>query len=432
MSDAMIREGKEVLQALSDAGYEAYFVGGCVRDSLFGRPLKDIDIATSALPDEVMRLFARTAPTGLQHGTVTVIMRHHTFEVTTYRKESDYEQFRRPKQVEFISDLNEDLRRRDFTINAMAMSADGSVIDPFDGNGDLKAKRIRCVGDPLERFQEDALRMLRGIRFACEFGFEVEPDTWRGLTRHAPLLAHVAMERVSAELDKMIEGRAPDRAVRLLIESGLPPYFKQPVDWPLSHWRHCPEAFEREPLAQVGEARLRWPALFLLLEMTAKQAREAAKRLKFAGKKADFSVRLLEADSWMKQQLGAATAAESGGDDDEQAGFALLAAFAVAFSKDVARDWLTLAPWQADLHSDEKLRHWADQAGNWLDNVPVDSVGELEINGSELAAELDKRAGPWLGQMLQQLLGMVASRRVANERNALLQEAKKLEKQDLT
>lgn len=427
MPETMEREGKQVLQRLADAGYEAYFVGGCVRDKLLGRPLKDIDIATSALPDDVIRLFPRTAPTGLQHGTVTVITESHTFEVTTFRKESAYEQFRRPKEVEFISDLNEDLRRRDFTINAMALDADGTVIDPFGGTSDLAERRIRCVGDPLERFHEDALRMLRGIRFACEYGFEPVPETWNALVLHAPLLKHVAMERVYAELDKMVEGRDPDRAVRLLAASGLPRHFKMSVDWPLSEWDEAPELFRRETLGTLQPAELRWTGLFLLMGMDADGARPAMKRLTFSGKKSDCVHKLLQTDSWWKSRVG-----ESAGRsyDSASVSFEAVALCAVTFGKAAVREWLKLAEWQRRVLPGCLPEPLIERAGGWLDDVPVDRVPELAVGGGELSAELDRPTGPWLGELLRDLLTEVAARRLPNERTALLEAAKTLAKRD--
>lgn len=430
MSITMEREGKEVLHRLGQAGYEAYFVGGCVRDKLLGRPLKDIDIATSALPDDVMRLFARTAPTGLQHGTVTVIMERHTFEVTTFRKESEYEQFRRPKEVEFISDLNEDLRRRDFTINAMALDADGATIDPFGGADDLAAGRIRCVGNPMERFHEDALRMLRGIRFACEYGFELEADTWSGLVRHAPLLVHVAMERVCAELDKMIEGRAPDRAVRLLVRSGLPRHFKQPIDWPLSVWERCPETFERESLLKVDGPLLRWTALFILMGMDSVRAKEAMKRLKFAGKKSDTILKLLQSNAWMEERLGHVCYPDNTSVNNDETGFELMADCCVTFGKRIVLEWLSLAAWQTDVLGGDRFIPFVERGRVWVKRVPVDQVSELNISGSDLAEELRMKPGPWLGRVLQQLLADTARLRLPNEGSALLQQAKLLVKQE--
>lgn len=430
MPEAMEREGKEVLRRLGVAGYEAYFVGGCVRDSLLGRPLKDIDIATSALPDEVMRLFERTAPTGLAHGTVTVIMERHTFEVTTFRKESEYEQFRRPKEVEFISDLNEDLRRRDFTINAMALDADGGYIDPFGGASDLAAGRIRCVGDPLERFHEDALRMLRGIRFACEYGFELEADTWSALVRHAPLLVHVAMERVCAELDKMIEGRAPDRAVRLLIDSRLPRHFKQPIDWPLSRWEDCPETFRQDKLKAIGGSELRWAALFVLMESDPASAKRAMKGLKFSGKKTDAIGRLLQTNDRIKERAAQMALRDESASDNSNDAFETIADCCVMVGKPVVREWFALAVWQSQALGDNRFRPFTERGSEWLELVPVDRVNDLAVNGSEVAAELDEKPGPWLGRLLNELLAQAARRKVPNEPEALLRQAKIIVKQE--
>lgn len=181
--ELLYAEAKQVMRHLLDTGHEAYIVGGSVRDRLLGRPIGDIDIATSALPEQVMALFRRVVPTGLAHGTVTVVMDHYTYEVTTFRKESAYEDHRRPEEVEFIDDLEEDLRRRDFTINAMALDIEGRLRDPFGGRADLERRLIRCVGDPETRFREtpcgccgasgsrrcwaDALPSRRGGRFSA-------------------------------------------------------------------------------------------------------------------------------------------------------------------------------------------------------------------------------------------------------------------------
>ena len=171
-------------------------------------------------------------PTGLQHGTVTVLIAQGTYEVTTFRKEAAYEGFRRPASVEYISDLTEDLKRRDFTMNAMAMDGAACCMDPFGGQEDLAAGVLRCVGVAEERFGEDALRMLRCIRFASTYGLEIEASTWQALLANAPLLRHIAMERVRSELQRMVEGPAPARAVRLLLASGLLAHLKKQLPLP--------------------------------------------------------------------------------------------------------------------------------------------------------------------------------------------------------
>ena len=171
------KEVQEIISVLQEHGHDAYAVGGCVRDSLLGRAPADWDITTSAKPMEVKRLFRRTVDTGIQHGTVTVMFGKEGFEVTTYRIDGEYEDGRHPKQVEFTSDLLEDLRRRDFTINAMAYNETEGLIDIFGGLKDIEAKLIRCVGNPEERFGEDALRMMRAVRFGAQLGFELEEQT---------------------------------------------------------------------------------------------------------------------------------------------------------------------------------------------------------------------------------------------------------------
>ena len=162
-----------LLQQIRAAGFEAYFVGGSVRDTILGLPIHDVDIATSAYPAEIKAIFERTVDTGIEHGTVMVLDHGEGYEITTFRTESGYQDFRRPDKVEFVRSLKEDLKRRDLTINALALAPDGTVIDMFSGLDDLKNKTIRAVGDPTERFFEDALRMMRTVRFASQLDLKV-------------------------------------------------------------------------------------------------------------------------------------------------------------------------------------------------------------------------------------------------------------------
>ena len=177
---------ERIIRTLNDHGYEAYAVGGCVRDTLLDRKPGDWDITTSARPQEVKELFRRTIDTGIQHGTVTVMMDRTGYEVTTYRIDGEYEDGRHPKQVEFTSSLIEDLKSRDFTINAMAYSHETGIVDEFGGVEDLNAKTIRCVGDPMERFTEDALRILRVIRSSAQTCCTIEEHTWTAIRKIAP------------------------------------------------------------------------------------------------------------------------------------------------------------------------------------------------------------------------------------------------------
>ena len=209
-----------VLETLQSAGFEAWYVGGCVRDTLLGRPIHDWDVTTSALPEQIQSLFPRTAPTGLRHGTVTVLSEAGPVEVTTYRADGAYHDGRHPDGVRFVRSLREDTARRDFTVNAMAMDRHGALRDFHGGQADLAARVLRCVGEPERRFREDALRMLRACRFAAQLGFSVAPDTWAALLRCAPLCASLSRERITEELTKTLCSPAPQWA-GTMIRAGL-------------------------------------------------------------------------------------------------------------------------------------------------------------------------------------------------------------------
>ncbi|MBO4462091.1 MAG: CCA tRNA nucleotidyltransferase [Lachnospiraceae bacterium] len=199
-----------IIEVLEQAGYEAYAVGGCVRDSLLNEEPKDYDITTSATPSEVKALFRRTIDTGIEHGTVTVRMSGVSYEVTTYRIDGEYEDFRHPKEVKFTGSLEEDLKRRDFTINAMAYNEKTGLVDLYGGEEDLKNRLIRCVGDPVQRFTEDALRMLRAVRFAAKLSFTIEDETFKAMKALHENLAHVSAERIYVELSKTLMSDNPE------------------------------------------------------------------------------------------------------------------------------------------------------------------------------------------------------------------------------
>ena len=209
-----------ILNTLRGAGHEAYVVGGCVRDSLLGRTPGDWDITTSAPPEAVQRLFRRTVATGIKHGTVTVMLGKEGFEVTTYRSDGVYSDGRHPDSVSFVSTLQEDLSRRDFTVNAMAYSPEKGLIDLFGGTSDLKEKRIRAVGDPKERFTEDALRMLRAVRFCAQLGFGIEYETFAAIRLLALRLRLVSKERIREELSKLLLSDHPEY-FEILVNAGL-------------------------------------------------------------------------------------------------------------------------------------------------------------------------------------------------------------------
>lgn len=258
-------KAKYIIDTLEDAGFEAYVVGGCVRDSILGRVPQDWDITTSALPLQVKELFRRTIDTGLQHGTVTIMQGEEGFEVTTYRIDGEYEDGRHPKDVTFTPNLEEDLLRRDFTINAMAYNDRRGLVDLYDGIGDIERKTIRCVGDPMARFGEDALRMLRAVRFSAQLGYTIEPATRDAITKLAGTLEKISAERIRTELVKLLVSDNPYE-LKEAYETGMTavflPEFDRAMQTEQNHKHHCYsvgehilhsiEEIEAEPVLRIA------------------------------------------------------------------------------------------------------------------------------------------------------------------------------------
>lgn len=210
-----------VLQTLENAGFEAYFVGGSVRDVLLHRHVHDVDITTSAYPEEVKQLFDKSIDTGIKHGTVTVLYNNESYEITTFRTESGYQDFRRPDHVTFVQNLDEDLKRRDFTINALAMNTKGEIVDLFNGLDDLEHHIIRAVGDPETRFHEDALRMMRAVRFMSQLEFKLEEKTRQAIKDNHQLLKKISVERIREEFVKMGLGTNSRQAFQVFLDTQL-------------------------------------------------------------------------------------------------------------------------------------------------------------------------------------------------------------------
>ncbi|GAB6168718.1 HD domain-containing protein [Clostridium carnis] len=210
-----------IIDTFYENGYKAYMVGGCVRDSILNTSPTDYDIATSALPEDTIKLLKKTVPTGLQHGTITVIINNVSYEVTTFRSDGDYKDNRRPDSVKFVSSIKDDLSRRDFTINALAYNNYDGLIDYFDGIADISKKILTCVGNPNERFKEDALRMLRAIRFSCQLGFNISDDTYDAIKYNYSLVKNISSERIRDELCKILVSNEPTKGLQLLADTGI-------------------------------------------------------------------------------------------------------------------------------------------------------------------------------------------------------------------
>lgn len=381
-----------VLRRLREAGHEGWLVGGAVRDLLRGAPkgAADWDVATSAHPEAVRRLFRRVVPTGIEHGTVTVLTGDGPVEVTTFRGEGDYTDARRPDRVEFLDRIEDDLARRDFTVNAIAWDPlEGRVVDPFGGRRDLKRGLVRAVGDPLERFAEDGLRPMRAVRFAAVLEMDLDPATQAAIPPRLDRFQKVAAERIRQELDKLLVGRRAAHGVALMAETGLLPYV-------------LPEA----DASPTGLARLEGtpPELVVrlaaLLEGTApERAATALDRLRQAHAIRDRVVALLAAPGWREVRSGGEAALRRA-----------LAAVGPENGEALAALWAAEGGEAAEVAG--ALRRVGAEA-------PPVRVRDLALGGREVMEHLGLRPGPEVGRLLGRLLEAVLDDPSLNDPGAL-------------
>ena len=398
----LVQDVKEILERLNRAGHEAYAVGGCVRDKCLGKEPHDWDITTSALPEEVKALFRRTLDTGLKHGTVTILLSGTGYEVTTYRVDGKYSDGRHPDEVIFTRSLEEDLKRRDFTINAMACGADGKIVDLFGGREDLSRGIIRCVGDPDLRFSEDALRLLRAVRFSAQLGFTVEKETFSAFRRHREALGFVSRERVFEELNKTLLSDWPER-LDMVYETGL--------DREISPWFAGTKA-DRRLAALPKERYLRWAAA--LSGRSGEEINCLLRDLKCDNETRERAVLLV---SSLGEKLPGNRCetrkllSEIGPERSED----LLKLYALGFGTDPDKD----GPGQA-----EELRAEADRVREEIEEIlsagECFSLKQLAVSGRDLIAE-GVPAGPELGQTLKRLLGEVIRDPKRNTKETLLE-----------
>jgi len=437
------QKAKYIIDTITEAGYEAYVVGGCVRDSLLGREPVDWDVTTSARPEQVKALFQRTIDTGLQHGTVTVMLDKESFEVTTYRLDGEYEDSRHPKEVIFTPSLEEDLGRRDLTINALAYNDEKGLVDLFGGCEDLEAGIVRCVGVPEERFREDALRMLRAIRFCAQLGYTMEQGTLDAVSRLAPTLARISAERIQAELVKLLVSPHPDY-LRTAYTCGVTKVFLPEFDvcmtTPQRHPHHCYSVGEHilHSLCYVEADRVLRLAMLLHdigkpAAMTvdeegvthfvghaaagARMAEEILKRLKFDRETTRMVCRLvqhhdygnsLEPDIRMVRR-----AVWRIGEDAFPALFQVKYADICAQSGYLRQEKL------------EKLEKWRRLYGKVLAERQCVSLKNLAVKGADLIAA-GWKPGRELGETLEKLLELVLEQPECNTKERLLEEAERI------
>lgn len=425
LNEAM-KAGLPIISRLEEAGYEAVFVGGAVRDSILGRTVKDVDIATSAKPEQVMALFPKCIPTGIAHGTVTVMHEGTAYEVTTYRRESEYTDHRKPKEVSFETDLKGDLLRRDFTVNAMALRSDGSVYDPFGGLDDLNNGILRCVGHANERFHEDALRMVRAVRFIGVYGFRPAFSTWRALIVHRELLRHVAMERIQAELDKMLESRSPARCLAWLRASGLLRHTKTPLGSLIGSSDLSLSPADLSRLHHISETDIRWSYVGIAAGIAADDALEALEALRMSNKRIQRITTAIRFHDEMDDILNR-SAAVLGVDERgyTEADIYFIQLF-LKHGEIAAVDWLLIMNEVLQSsgfdHTDDDITRM-ERFSKLLSDAPLRTVKELDLNGAELTAALGKKAGPWLKEYLDMLLLETVLGRLENQKEALVLQA---------
>lgn len=389
------KEAEPVLAQIEAAGFEAYFVGGCVRDTILGQPLHDIDIATSAYPSEIKAIFSRTVDTGIEHGTVMILDHGKGYETTTFRTESGYQDFRRPDEVTFVRSLAEDLQRRDFTINALALKRTGEVIDLFDGLHDLTNRLIRAVGNPDERFHEDALRMMRAVRFASQLDFEIDSETIQGITDNATLLSKIAVERIQVELEKLFMGTNPTRGLQVMLETNL--------------YKYTPTLADQRTTLQDLVALDNW-------HLTSPVSAWAT--LMFAGGYADETI----PDLLKQWKLSNDCIKET----------RLVVQFLDAQQKQQVTPELLFKmnakrlQWAHEVAQVLNIEH--DQAAILRDyeELPIHDSHELAIKGGDLITTVGIKPGPQLGQIIRQLQVAVLTQKAKNQPIDLIALANKL------
>lgn len=380
-----------LLDTLLKHGFAAYVVGGAVRDYLLHRPIHDIDLATSARPEEVMSLFNRTVPTGVQHGTVTVIEHGRGYEVTTFRSESGYDDFRHPNRVQFETSLEKDLMRRDFTINALAMDRAGRIIDLYGGREDMSLRRIRMVGKVEERILEDPLRIMRGIRFVAELGFSLGTAEQSSFSAHARLLEKISIERIDQEMTKLLAGPSVNEAIRLLFQTGCI------YALPLLSRAAFPSGSEAVNYSLLKTDAERWTAFLLTLDIT--DAAPFAKAWKWSRSR-EQEVRFLQKyDNIRRCAAWRRTTVYRAGVDRALAVERLQTALG------------RLDPADLDQALEGIRQIWTD--------CPIHARNELAVNGKHLLNWSKARPGPWMAKALETIETHIVNGDIPNEQGAI-------------
>jgi tRNA nucleotidyltransferase (CCA-adding enzyme) len=379
-----------VLERLEEAGFEAYIVGGSVRDYLLSTPIHDIDIATSATPVEVKKVFPNTVDIGIEHGTVLVIFQKESYEVTTFRTEAEYLDNRRPKEVSFVHSLHEDLQRRDFTMNAIAMDRFGKLIDPFKGQSAIKEKIIRTVGNASDRFNEDALRMMRAVRFVSQLSFKIESETLHALTNLVHLLEKIAIERKRVEFEKLLIGKNYKNALKIILETKLFAF--------LPGLRNEEKQLEKLLNFEAGKLNKNemWSLLAFCLDIQGKSVeiflrnwRLPVKEIRDIGLILNFLNIKLEKD-WVAYDL-------------------YLAGQDIVLS--VEKLFLVIK----GIKGNESIDYWI----GLYNELPMKYRSEMKVTGSNLMDWFDQKGGPWLSEKLTIIEQAIIEGKITNDKQCI-------------
>lgn len=375
-----------VIKKIEDAGFEAYFVGGSVRDLLMNKPIDDVDIATSATPEEIKNIFDKTVDVGIEHGTILVLYGGESYEITTFRTEGNYVDYRRPESVSFVKSLEEDLSRRDFTMNAIAMTKEGNFIDPFHGMEDIKNKIIRSVGNPENRFSEDALRMLRAVRFVSQLGFEMEAETNKALAKLAHLLEHIAVERKLIEFGKLLIGEYKTKALQLFVDSGLYRYVPLFINFSDS----------LKNIAKLTDGHIlteneMWALIMILIEQD--QESKPFRAWKMSTKQMKEIQAICRVFRWRKKNDWTKID---------------LYRFGLNISKSAEKlfSLINNKDYEKTLEEMEKI----------FDSLPIKERKELAVSGNDLMIWENRKSGPWIKERLEMIENAVVNGELENEK----------------
>ncbi|PAE24460.1 CCA tRNA nucleotidyltransferase [Bacillus sp. 7894-2] len=378
-----------VLEKLEAAGFEAYFVGGSVRDYILGKEIADVDIATSATPEEVKTIFSRTIDVGIEHGTVVVLYHGIPYEITTFRTEAEYLDFRRPSEVRFIRSLEEDLKRRDFTMNAIAMNKEGQLIDPFNGRGAIEERKICTVGKPAERFTEDALRMMRAVRFFSQLAFEIDKNTYAALASLSHLLENIAVERKLAEFEKLLAGTGRMKALKVIAETGLFNYLPK-----MSGFQQELKEAEKYNAADLTGDEM-WAFLAYIFKLDESQAEAFLKNWKLPLKRTKKIVSII---SWIRYRA-----------KNQWGAYSLYQAGDKSLNAERVRNVI--------LHEDSS-RGTVSLLSKY-NSLPIKERRDLQLTGDQLMNWFGKPPGPWIKAELEKTEKAVLRGEVSNSNESI-------------